>query len=219
MPKQSTVRIPPMLGFVLIGSVALALGVWFSLQSTSRQAGAPTGLEATYLPEPRPLPGFDLVDDSGTPFDLDRLQGRWTLLFFGFTHCPDICPTTLLELTAVQETLAAAGAGDRIDTVFVTVDPARDDPERLQAYVRNFNPDFTGVTGPLESIDVLARAVGIAHMRHGEPGTPEYRVDHGTSILLINRDAALQAVFRSPHRAADMADDLLAILRHHRDAA
>ena len=208
-----------MLGFVLIGGVALALGIWFSLQSTVQRGQAPTGLEATYLPEPRPLPGFTLVDDAGRGFDRDRLQDHWTLLFFGFTHCPDICPTTLVELTALQEALTAAGLDDAVRVVFVTVDPARDTADRLQAYIRNFNDRFTGVTGELEQIDVLARAVGIAHIRHGEPDSPDYRVDHGSSILLINPGAGLQAVFRAPHRAAGMAEDLITILRHHGDAA
>ncbi len=208
----------PLLGVILIGIVALGSGVFFSLQQGSEQRGLPEGLTATYLTEGKPLPEFGLIDHHGQAFDRARFEGQWSLLFFGFTHCPDICPGTLLEMSTVKQALSEAGLSEDVGVIFVTVDPLRDDADRLKAYVTNFDHRFLGVTGELKDIDVLTQALGIVHIRHGEPGSVEYSVDHSSSVLLINPQAQLQAVFRAPQRADIITPDMLQILRHHEGA-
>lgn len=172
-------------------------------------------LSATYLSEGLDVADFELVSHTGQPFTNDNLEDRWTLLFFGFTNCPDICPMTMFELAAVSEKLTEKGLNGNLQTVFVTVDPARDTPDMLAEYVPAFDKRFIGVTGALTEIERLTRSVGIAHIRHDASGEDDYMVDHGTAVLLINPNGQMQAVFSSPHRSAAMAADLERIFASH----
>ncbi|MFV8835584.1 SCO family protein [Aquisalimonas sp.] len=203
------------LAAIAAAGVALAGGMYAATTLINPATLANDDLSATYLENSREITDFRLVDHSGEPFDNADLQGQWTLLFFGFTHCPDICPMTLAELSRVHAMLEDEGRGDNVRTVFVTVDPARDTPERLEAYVTNFRDDFRGVTGALDDIDVLARDMGIAHIRHDEEGGTDYAVDHGASVLLVNPDGRFQAMFGSPHRAPEIVEDLKTIVDFH----
>lgn len=198
-------------------ALAAGAGIWAATAMFSAPALDPDSLDATYMEGGREITDFSLVDHAGEPFTRDRLRGQWTLLFFGFTNCPDICPTTLLELGEARRQVLAQPDIDSRDLriVFVTVDPARDTPERLRRYVTAFDADAIGVTGALDAIDVLARDVGIAHARHGEPQDDDYMVDHGSAILLVNPEGRLQALFQAPHRADVMSRDLGHILEHH----
>ena len=209
----------PLIRIAAIGVMALLAGVWFSSQMRTPAVLDTSALNATYLEGGRAITPFSLQDHAGEPFRNDSLNGNWTLLFFGFTNCPDVCPMTMLELAQVAEQLGEAGFTMPPDVVFVTVDPDRDTPERLAAYVGGFGTGLRGVTGSLDAIDVLARDLGIVHMRHGNPGDPDYLVDHGSAVLLISPEGRLQAVFQAPHRAARMVADLERILRHHGDNA
>ena len=166
------------------------------------------------LPEPRVLADFDLVDQEARPFSLDRLRGQWTLLFFGFTHCPDVCPGTLFDLEQVNQALREA-PGDRRDyqIVFVSVDPERDSPARLAEYVTYFDPDFLGVTGAPEQLAPLALQIGVAYrIEPHEPGSTSYTVDHSASVFLTDPQGRLHGIFPSPHEPDLMTLDLLAIL-------
>jgi protein SCO1/2 len=167
------------------------------------------------LPEPRELPAFHLADQQGAPFGPERLAGKWSLLFFGFTHCPDICPTTLFDLKQVSEGLraAVAAADDRFQVVFVSVDPERDGPERLREYVAYFDPSFIAVTGPHEELRPLTRQAGIAYrIEDHEAGAEQYGVDHSASLLLTSPDGRVYGVFPAPHDPAAMQSDLLTLL-------
>ena len=195
--------------------VALIGGLWAANNLFTPTTLANSDLDATYMEGGRDITDFQLVDHNGEPFTREDLEGQWTLLFFGFTHCPDICPMTLAELSRVHEMLEDQGKGGNLQTVFVTVDPERDTPDRLEAYVTNFRDDFRGITGSLDEIDVLARDLGIAHIRHAEYGGNDYMVDHGASVLLVNPDGRFQAMFGSPHRAREISRDLATILDFH----
>ena len=212
---MKTANLAPLIGGSVLAAAALAGGMWLAGTLFAPASVDASELDATYMAEGRPVTEFQLVDHTGTPFDRDDLAGEWTLLFFGFTHCPDICPMTLAELSRVHALMEDEGLGDALRTVFVTVDPERDTPERIESYVTNFRDDFRGLTGPLDEIDRLARDLGIAHIRHDADEQGEYDVDHGASILLINPDGELQAVFGTPHRAREIGADLATILRAH----
>jgi protein SCO1/2 len=167
------------------------------------------------LPEARDIPSFTLIDQNGAPFGPPRLAGRWSLLFFGFTHCPDICPGTLFDLARVTRGLREAGdaVAERVQVVFVSVDPERDDPARLRDYVAYFDPDFTAVTGPHEQLEPLTRTLGIAYrIEPHDAGAERYEVDHSASVLLIDPAGRLHGVFPAPHDAAVMQSDLLALI-------
>jgi protein SCO1/2 len=163
---------------------------------------------ATVLSPPRTITGFSLVDQSGQPFTPERLRGKWTFVFFGYTHCPDVCPTTLSALARVDELLRAQpGEHENVQTVFVSVDPQRDTPQTLAQYVAYFNRGFTGVTGTQEQIDRLARDLGIVHLRTQEDASGGYLIDHTASVLLINPDGKLRALFGVPHDPKLIAAD------------
>ncbi len=166
---------------------------------------------ATLLNPARPLPEFELIRDDATAMTRADLTGDWSLMFFGFTHCPDICPTTLETLAAVKRRLEREGEpAPRV--IFTSVDPERDDPETLADYVHYFDPAFVGVTGDREAIDRLTGELGIISARVWDEDRTGYTVDHSASVLLIDPEARVRAVFGTPHRVEPMARDLAAIL-------
>lgn len=196
---------------VLTAIVALIAGI-AAAYLVLRPAGEPELAKATYLPGGKPVQPFELVDHHGEPFTNARLQGRWTLMFFGFTHCPDACPTALAVLNAAEEGLKEKAPALPLQVVMVSVDPARDTPERLASYVPHFNPGFVGATGSDEELTALTRDLGILYRIHEpKPGEAGYMVDHSTAILLINPQGNLQAVFGPPHAPQPIVDDVLQI--------
>lgn len=162
--------------------------------------------KATLVTPPRPLPRFALTDQAGTAFDNLRLKGHWTLMFFGFTHCPDVCPTTLSTLAQVEKQLGALPPAATPRVVLVSVDPERDTPAQLASYVKVFSPTFTGVTGTVEAIEDLARALGVViattQLDHGG-----HTVDHSAAIFLLDADGSLRALFSAPHSTPVIAAD------------
>ena len=142
------------------------------------------------LPEPREIPGFTLTDQDGAPFGPEQLSGAWSLLFAG-----------------------DAESAERLQVVFVSVDPERDSPEKLREYVNYFDPSFLGVTGPDEEMLPLTRKLGIAYrIDEHEAGEAVYNVDHSASILLIGPEGRLRGVFPAPHDAGILADDLRKVI-------
>lgn len=132
-------------------------------------------------------------------------------MFFGFTTCPDICPTTLALLARVEKSLSDLPTQTRPQVVLVSVDPERDTPEQLQKYVRFFSPSFVGVTGSPAQIDEFTRAMGapVAKRPLGEGG---YTVDHSGSIFVIDPSGAMRALFSPPHSQDALVADLRALL-------
>ncbi len=159
---------------------------------------------ARLLDPARSLPEFTLTDQFGRPFTRVDLEDRWTVLFSGFTHCPDVCPATLSVLQAAQRERASEGA---IRTVFVTVDPDRDTPERLQDYLRWFEDDWIGLSGPKSSLDTLLDAMQMASVRV-PLGDGQYTMDHATAIVLIDPSARAVAYWPAPQDADRLAEDL-----------
>ena len=163
-------------------------------------------------PNPRAIGAFTLQDHHGRAFTRERLDGAWTFMFFGYTHCPDICPTTLATLRRVEHDLAGHVSAPR-QHVLVSVDPARDTVDHLGRYVSTFGPEFLGVTGSDAELSNLAREVGAVYFRGdaGDDGT--YFVDHTASIMLIDPRGRLVALFGMPHDAARIRDRFLDLER------
>lgn len=151
---------------------------------------------------PRDPGDFNLVDHTGAAFTAGDLEGNWTLLFFGFTHCPDICPTTMSFLAQLHGQLEATEASDT-RVVMVTVDPARDDPETLAAYVPYFHPEFLGVTGEFLEIFRFAQAFN-APFRKVTDDEGNYQVDHSANVILVNPRGDFHGFFRAPLDLAKM---------------
>ena len=145
---------------------------------------------------PRALGDFLLVDHNAEPFTQSALVGHWTLVFFGFTHCPDICPTTMAELAELKAQLADTEARDA-RVAMVSVDPARDTPERLAEYVPYFHPDFLGVTGELADILSFAQRLNAPFRKVSEP-EGVYQMEHSANVMLINPRGDYHGFFRAP---------------------
>lgn len=192
------------------GAAALGAGIWAGSR-TSPPAPPPAATRsAILLPSPRPIAEFALADQDGSPFTREQLKDHWTLLFAGFTHCPDVCPTTLGVMKALEQQLPAAAA--RVQMLFLSVDPERDTPAVLKRYVRYFSPTFIGVTGPTPQLDALTSSLGLAYMKAAGATAADYSVDHSAALALINPQAQVAAYFQPPHLAAAIAGDLAGIV-------
>ncbi len=154
------------------------------------------------LPTPRNFGEVNLVDHRGQAFTRESLEGHWTLVFFGFTHCPDICPTTMSFLNDFMASVEGSEVEDT-QVVMVTVDPARDSVETLASYVPFFNPGFIGVTG--EFLDIHRFATGLNTPFRKVPGQDEnYQVDHSANVVLINPRGDYHGFFKAPLDKAKM---------------
>ena len=185
---------------------AVAVGAGTALYERSRD---PLVLRAgTALPEPRALPDFALVDQVGRPFDRSRFEGRWSLLFTGFTHCPDVCPTTLALMAELHRRVPR----DDLQWVFLSVDPERDTPDAVARYLAHFDTMLVGATGERAQMERLTAGLGLAQVRN--PGVDEaYTVDHSTAFVLIDPEARLAGYFSAPHARDALAADLAALPR------
>jgi protein SCO1/2 len=173
---------------------------------------------ATLLPEPRALPDVALVDTEGQPLRLRDLRGRFTLLFFGFTNCPDVCPLTLKALADARAELARRAP--RIvppRVVFVSVDPKRDDAKRIAAYVTRFDATFVGATAADPVLEPLLAALGVTVEKHTH-GDAQYTVTHSSAVYILNPETDWIAVAKGPHDPVVFATDYLK-LRQRRPAA
>ena len=140
---------------------------------------------------------FSLLDDNGQPFTSANLQGKWSMIFFGFTFCPDICPTTMALLNRFYAKQLEGSYGDDLQIIMVSVDPARDTPEKLHTYVQYFNPAFTGVTGEFLALHSFATQLSIPFAK--VPGGGEnYTVEHSGNIALINPAGHYVGFFKAP---------------------
>jgi protein SCO1/2 len=188
------------LWFACFGLAAVVAGAL--LARMLQQGAVPLGA-GTWLPQPRALASFQLTDAAGAPFTNARLAGRPTLLFFGFTHCPDVCPTTLAALAQ----LVKARPLPQMQVVFVSIDPDRDSAELLQAYLAAFDPRFIGVRGPSAALAPLLRSLSAIAVRQDLPGG-DYTMDHSATLYLLDTHARLVAVFSPPFSVAALSADL-----------
>jgi len=192
---------------IMITTVALAAmlaGVWLAdiyRKHELRVTLLPDQV-VTVFPDPKPLTAFALTDHENRVFDLASLQGKWSFLFFGFTHCPDICPTTLAVLASARDSIAknTLGAAD-VQFVFVSVDPNRDTASKLRQYIDYFGTAFLGVTGDNAQIANLAGQLGAAYQVAITPGMENYPVYHSAAVFLLDPRARYHAVFTPPYDA------------------
>jgi len=198
---------------VLAGILAGIAAAHFFRPSAS---AAPPLERAVLFQDPRPLPRAELSGPGGAGFGTASLAGRWTFLFFGFVNCPDICPTTLATLAAVERSLADLPGPERPAVAFVSVDPARDTPEVLARYVAHFDAGFEGVTGSAAAINAWTRSLGVAVVIGPPAPDGSYSVDHSAAIFLVDPEARAAALFGSPHEAGAIARDYRRIIAARR---
>ena len=199
--------------FFLVALVALVIGLTvYKVLNTERQLDTAELLDAgiVMLPQGRDMPDVTLTNQDGEAVSMEQLEGRWNLLFFGYTFCPDICPATLAELRQLQRSLPEE-VNQRLQPILVSVDPERDTPEQLKKYLDYFGAGFIGLTGPLDDIQTLANAAGVPFIP-GDTSKKDYTVDHGANLALIGPDGRLRGFIRAPMRTEKLAEQLSAVL-------
>lgn len=177
--------------------VALVIGIWGALVIAPPSSG--NGPDTEYFqayPQPRALSAVDLVDQHGDAFTEANLQGHWTLVFLGYTFCPDICPTTMAALNNVYPQLTAIPTDKPLQVLFISVDPNRDSTERLAEYVKYFNPAFIAATGEHKVLFPLARSMGMMYAIAESTDNPNYLVDHSASVVVVNPQAQVIGRFK-----------------------
>jgi len=198
MPLRTTILA------ALIGATAAI--AWLSLERSDPGTDALVLTSGTALAQPRPLERFSLQDASGAAFTRENLQGRWSLVFVGFTHCPDACPVTLAAIHAAKARLDEA-ALSQLQTLFVSVDPERDTPDVLADYVGYFDPDFIAATGSNPELARLCDSLGFGFVRVPQ-SEGRYTIDHSTAVALIDPQARVAGYFTQPLDARALAGDL-----------
>ncbi len=203
--------------YILVAALAAGLGLWASTHhfgpvTASNDAPA---LQAVRLFEPaRELPAFALAQSDGTPLEPAELQGHWTLVFLGFTHCPDICPTTLAELARAQKAWEAIPEASRPRVLFVSVDPERDTPELIGQYAHAFHKDTLAATGRLQAVEAFATSLSMVFSKAPPPeGYPadQYTINHSATIAVLDPQGRMAGLVRPPFEPMKIAADLQAL--------
>ena len=191
---------------IVLGS-ALAAGIFIAARMNQ-----PAELQHAFaVPIPQPLPAFTLSDQYGDAVTADSFRGQWDMVFFGFTNCPDICPTTLQVLANVKRELLNANAKVTPRIVLVSVDPERDTPEIMGKYVDYFGDGNLGVSGELSELTKLTSALGIYFEKMHADGE-NYNVNHSAAVLVINPRGEFSALFSAPHEVSSFLHDLPIIM-------
>lgn len=167
-------------------------------------------LKAGVFEPAQPAPEFALQGSDGAALNLARFKGRLVLLVFGFTRCPEVCPTTLATLAQARRQLGAEAAD--VQVVYVTVDPERDDLPRIRQYLGAFDPSFIGGTGTPAALAEMRKRYGVVAQKVPEPQSNAYGMNHSTSVWLIDRAGKLRALMPYGHEARDFVHDLKLLL-------
>ncbi len=155
---------------------------------------------------PVSLPQINLVDHNGSAVSVDNFRGQWSMAFFGYTHCPDVCPTSLATMKRVATRLREEGQERGTRYLFVSLDPFRDGPEVIKDYVTFFDPAFIGITGEKVEIDKLAERVGVIYDYEGDVRDDDFIVNHYAAILIFDPKGRLRAHILPPHSVDKVFD-------------
>lgn len=205
----------PLLIVGLLVMLAGALVAHYALEPRQSD-NLPEDLQATYLPQGKLISGLQLKDHNQLDFNEDRFKGKWTFLFFGFTNCPDVCPTTMLVMKSVWNKLPEQAKQAPVPAmILVSVDPQRDTLDKLKQYVTYYHPEFLGVTGELDQIDVFTRQLGVLYGFEDPGADGNYVVNHSSQIILVDPQGYMRAVFSAPHLTDEIVKSFIAIRNHY----
>ena len=198
---------------VLIAALAAGLGLWAGQKFFSRTAAVPPVESMRLLDAARVLPEFALAAADGSVVDAAALRGRWTLVFLGFTHCPDVCPMTLAALARAEKLWATLPEASRPRILFVSVDPERDTPEALQKYAAYFSPTVLAATGDIDALTRFAASLSMVFAKAPlEDGG--YTIDHTSWVAVLDPEANLAGFMRPPLDPALIAADMRTLVEH-----
>lgn len=206
-----------MFSVAMFVSVAVITGAGYLYGQANREAHASATDNIAYVEPPRLMPDFTLTSDAGTPFRLSDLRGKFVVMFFGYTHCPDVCPLSLYEMRRVRQALGEEAK--HVQFVFVSVDGTRDTPERLHAYVRSFDPTFIGLTGPEQDVRQIALEYG-ARFRANPPNADGfYIVDHSADTYVLDPQGYWRMMWGLNAKTEDVVKALRALIQTHQPIA
>jgi len=186
---------------ILLGVVAV---VTFTFQKADNFRG-------TLYDPALPAPEFSLTRANGQEFRLGAQKSKLVYIFFGYTSCPDVCPTTLAEMRQVRETVG--DKADQVEVVFVTVDPDRDTPEKVQEYATLFDPSFVGLSGSMEELEKIWNDYGVYRQIEASTSSTDYPVTHSSRLYLIDQDGNLRLSYAFGTPPDDIAQDLDLLLK------
>ena len=201
---------------ILVLIVIAVLGLTFNKFVTTKPALDKEELRdqgVVWYDTPRTFVFNPLATEGGESFSTTNLQGPWTLMYFGFTFCPDICPATLANLAQVMKELRAINpeVASKIQVVLVSVDPGRDTPEKLARYAEFFDPEFLGATSNAANLKALTQQLNVAFEFVGDMTTSDYLVEHSAQVVLINPKGDYQGFLRPPLKPRELADALIKV--------
>lgn len=204
-------RLPLIL--VLIAALAAGLGLWAGQKTFLGGSALPDMQTMRLLDPPRVLPEFSLQSVDDSRIDSDALHGRWTMVFLGFTHCPDICPMTLAELAKAEKLMADVPEEQRPRILFVSVDPERDTPEVIAKYAAYFSPSVLSGTSDVEALTRFAGSLSMVFAKTALPDG-DYTIDHTSWVAVLNPKAQLAGFIRPPLEPEKIAADLRTLMEH-----
>ncbi len=194
--------------------IALLFGAWSQFNLHDKGPRELVLKNGTVFPQPRIIEQFALQNaPDGTPFTNEQLKGHWSMMFFGFTHCASLCPTTLTTLNRFYQNLEAANFKDLPQVIFISIDPERDDLNRVGTFVTSFNKNFHGATGTEEKLDKLTDELNILFTKVNPNKEEDYQIDHSGTVLLFDPQGHLAGLFSPPIEANDLTEDYQAIVK------
>lgn len=205
--------------FIMLALVILTMTIiilYFGALRGPKLTPANIKIDGVYLPTPQNINDFKFIDNQGKAFSKKNLLGHWTFMFFGFTNCGMVCPTTLAELNKMYQTLQSQLAdSDMPHVVMMSVDPDRDSVSKMNEYVHVFNKNFIGARADIAETITLEKQLHIAaaKMEADGEGKNHYTINHTSDILIFNPKGQLQAFLAYPHNAKQMVNDYKSILK------
>ncbi len=210
---------------IILGATALAAGIYFQLFGLNlplRYVEEVPEIENFFWPDQKTLSEFQMVSTDGSPFGIENLGSKWNFVFFGYTHCPDICPITMNLLRESRDLLQEEPSidNDSVNFLFVSVDGKRDTPEHLRRYIEYYGNNFIAATGNKDQVDSLTRQLGVPYsIDEHEPGDKNYLVAHSGSVFLISPDNTLASIYHPPHDSEDLVSRFMEILEFYAEAS
>jgi protein SCO1/2 len=191
---------------IVLVAAATSFGLWLGLRP-SNAPSSPAYAAFSQYPQARVLSPFALDGSDGQVVDAQRLAGRHQLVFFGFTHCPDVCPTALAVMRDIDKNLPAATLEGRVGFLFVSVDPERDDLKTLGEYAKFFSPNILTATADHDRLGALTREMGVLYVKE-QTDSPDYNIDHSAAVFVLDAQGRLVGRFSPPLDPAKMLADL-----------
>jgi protein SCO1/2 len=192
-----------------IGGVLVAVGLFAAGCAAPKPAADPGGYRGTVLDPPFAMPALAFTDTAGQRFDLATATGRpLTLVFFGYTNCPDVCPTVLADVAAAKRQMPAEQRA-HVGLVFITTDPRRDNPRTIRAYLDRFDPSFVGLTGPIEDIKRAAGMLSVAVEPPVRQPGGGYTTDHGSSLIGFGPNGVGRLLWTAGTSVGDLSHDFV----------